>query len=98
MRRLDCAATLLRLGGRADLVRKRRATRTGRTVRVDNEEVHVRDQAPLHRGNMVLLGGWGFEDFIEHLNSFVFSGLARTKERAPTACDTSVAMLVSSQR
>ena len=72
MRRLDCAATLLRLGGCADLVRKRRATRTGRTVRVDNEEVHVRDQAPLHRGNMVLLGGWGFEDFIEHLNSFVF--------------------------
>ena len=32
----------------------------------------LRDQAPLHPGNIELHGGWSFEDFVESLNRRVF--------------------------
>ena len=68
--RLDCAAKLLEAGGRTDLLREKRGT--GCTVRIGHDDVHVRDQEPLHEGTMALLCGYSFEDFIEHLNSFVY--------------------------
>ena len=68
---LDCATTLLEAGGRTDLLRKKRG-KGGCTVRVGDDDVHVRDQEPLHKGHMALLCGYSFEDFIEYLNSFVF--------------------------
>ena len=67
---LDCAATLLETGGRTDLLRKKRGK--GCTVRVGNDDVHIRDQEPLYKGNIDLLCGWSFGRLIEHLNSFVF--------------------------
>ena len=69
--RLVCAAKLLVAGGRTDLLREKRP-KGGCTVRVGNDDVHVRDQEPLYERNMDLYCGWSFEDFIEHLNSFVY--------------------------
>ena len=69
--RLVCAAELLAAGGRTDLLRKKRG-KDGCRVRVGNDDVHVRDQEPLYKGNMDLLCGWSFGHFIEHLNRFVF--------------------------
>jgi hypothetical protein len=34
--------------------------------------VHIRDQAPLHRGAITLQGGWDFEELVEHINRHVF--------------------------
>ena len=68
---LDCAAKLLEAGGRTDLLREKRG-KDGRTVRVGNDDVHVRDQGRLYEGNIDLLCGWSFGRLIEHLNSFVF--------------------------
>lgn len=68
--RLDCAATLLRAGDRESVVRQRRES--CEVVRVRDSSIHIRDQRPLHRKNMSLLGGWGFEDWVEHLNGLVF--------------------------
>ena len=77
--RLDCAAKFLVAGGRASLVRERR--KTSLVLRLVAQDVnphacvhyvHVRDQAPLHKGHMGLLGGWSFKDWVEHLNSLVF--------------------------
>lgn len=39
---------------------------------IDGEVVLLRDQAPLHEGNMSLLGGWSFDDVVEDLNGRVF--------------------------
>jgi hypothetical protein len=46
--------------------------RTAEIVRVEGHEVNLRDQAPLHRGNIRFQGGWSFEEFVAHLNSHVF--------------------------
>lgn len=69
-RRLDCAATLLRAGNRKSMVRQRRESYE--VIRLGDRCIHIRDQYPLHRKNMSLLGGWGFEDWVEHLNGLVF--------------------------
>ena len=42
------------------------------TVDVNGRSVLIRDQAPLHAGNMALSGGMSFEDFVAFLNGHVF--------------------------
>ncbi|MEO1716406.1 MAG: hypothetical protein AAFR76_04775 [Planctomycetota bacterium] len=51
-------------------VRNRR--RSGEWIECDGCRVHIRDQAPLHRGSVWLSDGWDFEDLVEHLNDHVF--------------------------
>jgi hypothetical protein len=41
-------------------------------LQVDGELVVIRDQAPLHKGNMSLDVGWDFSRFVEELNDLVF--------------------------
>lgn len=41
-------------------------------IELEGYSLQIRDQAPLHEGNMKLHGGWKFADFIEHLNGRVF--------------------------
>jgi hypothetical protein len=67
---LECARSLLSAAGERRLIRERRTD--GYTVAVGGEHIHIRDQAPLHRGNMQLETGWAFEDFVAHLNARVF--------------------------
>jgi hypothetical protein len=69
-RHLYSAATLMNLAGQADLIRVRR--RSHANLIVDGVEVVIRDQAPLHRGNVALGSGWIFEDLVATLNSLVF--------------------------
>ena len=68
--RLDCAATLLRAGGRECVVRQRRES--SEEISVCGRSIHIRDQRPLHCRNMDLHGCWCFEDWVEHLNGWVF--------------------------
>ena len=77
-RRLECAATLLRAGGCAACIGKRR--KSSCVVRVDGDDVHIRDQKPLRDGNMRLPEGWTFERFVKFLNGHVFfwPGTAQT--------------------
>ncbi len=70
MGRLSSAAVLLVAGGHPEFVRRRRSEML--EVQVGTEIVHVRDQQPLHRNSMELSGGWSFEDWVAHLNDFVF--------------------------
>src|SRR5689334_19441261 len=37
-----------------------------------NGTVYIRDQQPLHKGNVELQGGWTFEDFVKDLNGRIF--------------------------
>ena len=78
-RRLDCAATLLRAGDREDVVRQRR--KSSEVVCIRDSCIHIRDQRPLHCKSMSLLGGWGFDDWVEHLNGLVFFWPGRRDER-----------------
>lgn len=41
-------------------------------VDVAGKRVHIRDQAPLHEGNVALEKPCSFEDFVEHLNRHVY--------------------------
>jgi hypothetical protein len=68
--RIDSATSLLEGAGQAAAVRQRR--RKSITVGANGKMVHIRDQAPLHAGNMSLPAGWTFEDFVTHLNNHVF--------------------------
>ncbi len=68
--RLRTAADLFAEAGENQLLRQRR--RESRIVVCGGERVHVRDQAPLHAGNLKLGAKWTFEDFVEHLNGHVF--------------------------
>ena len=70
MRRLDSAAKTFDAGGHPELLRFRRTESC--LVRTGDEEVHVRDQKPLHRGCMELDRGWSFECFVQKLNELVF--------------------------
>jgi|ERR1035437_351471 hypothetical protein len=64
------AGKILTEAGRDDLIRTRRATSV--EVRLGAESVHIRDQSPLHLGNMRLQAGWSFDDFVSHLNDHAF--------------------------
>jgi hypothetical protein len=55
---------------RTDLLRRRRTRHE--PVVVGGAEILVRDQAPLHKGNLQLLDGYSFEDFVESLNRRIF--------------------------
>jgi hypothetical protein len=68
--KLESAVRLLTAAGRSDLLRARR--RQHEQVSVDGEIVYVRDQAPLHAGNMALEAGWTLSDFVYYLNERVF--------------------------
>lgn len=68
--RLECAAHLLGTAGDGEWTRARRKQSV--EVAIGREKVWIRDQAPLHRGNVRLEQGWEFEDLVELLNSMVF--------------------------
>jgi hypothetical protein len=70
MRRLESTATMLRQAGRSDLAKTRRREHV--QVKLKGETVELRDQAPLHAGNLALEQGWTFNDFVSHLNDRVF--------------------------
>lgn len=67
---LKPAAALLRQAGRAELLRTRRSIYVA--IHGNNRCIVLRDQTPLHRGNIKLLDGYEFEDFVESLNNRVF--------------------------
>lgn len=64
------AAALLRRAGQLESLRTRRAAH--QRVRVGPNEVILRDQAPLHAGNIGFTHGFGMPDFLESLNSRIF--------------------------
>lgn len=41
-------------------------------IRVSGRDIDLRDQKPLHQGNVALAAGWTFEDLLAHLNRRVF--------------------------
>ena len=69
-RRLNSAAQLFEAARRPDLIRVRR--RQHERVSVEGEQIVIRDQAPLHRGNVGLQPEWEFADLIAMLNRQVF--------------------------
>lgn len=69
-RRLESAAVLARQAGRPDLIEARRRDHV--ELSVHGEQVSLRDQAPLHAGNMRLDPMWSFAQFVRHLNERVF--------------------------
>jgi hypothetical protein len=68
--RLFSAASIFTAADQRSLVTARR--RTSELITLDGERIHVRDQAPLHLGNMELEPGWILDDFVAHLNARVF--------------------------
>jgi hypothetical protein len=68
-RRLDCATELL-----GPTAKSQARIRRSESLAVESggKNVVLRDQRPLHPGNCDLQEGWSFEDFVEHLNSFVY--------------------------
>jgi Family of unknown function (DUF7002) len=67
---LESAAALMRRAARLDLLRVRR--RGSLPIKIDGETILLRDQDPLHQGNILFEGGWGLPELIEHLNARVF--------------------------
>lgn len=68
--RLESASALLEQAQRGELLRERRAEHT--RISVGGCEVWLRDQAPLHAGNVDFVGGWQLGDLVEALNKLVF--------------------------
>jgi uncharacterized protein DUF7002 len=64
------AAELMKSAGRLDLMRQKRIGHV--PIDVNGRPIVLRDQVPLHRGNMKLPEGFTFEDFVESLNSRIF--------------------------
>jgi hypothetical protein len=72
-RKLESARRLIELAGQPAILRARRRDHVRLHLPArPAEEVLIRDQAPLHAGNMTLEGGWTFDRFLESLNSRVF--------------------------
>jgi hypothetical protein len=69
-RSITCASELMKSAGRTDLLRRKRGDHEG--VQVGGKKILLRDQSPLHQGNLRLPGGYTFEDFVESLNARVF--------------------------
>ncbi len=67
---LHSAADLFRQSGLENMIRQRRPD--GQWIDCLGDRVHIRDQAPLHAGNIAFQGGWSFERFISQLNGLVF--------------------------
>src|SRR5687768_10866263 len=68
--RVESAVALADRAGRPDIVLARRRAHV--PVEIAGETVLLRDQAPLHRGNMRLDEGWSFEQLVQHINERVF--------------------------
>lgn len=64
------ASDLFELAKESNWTRQKRRQHV--EVVVNGHRVRVRDQAPLHEGNMALSSGWTFADFIANLNQRVF--------------------------
>lgn len=64
------AIEILREAGRVDLLNARR--KRSEVVTIGSKSIHIRDQSPLHAGNLSLDGGWQFDRFVRHLNEHVF--------------------------
>jgi len=60
----------MRRAGRVDLLRVRRPVHE--RISLENDVVWLRDQAPLHRGNLDLPAGFSFDDLVESLNKRTF--------------------------
>jgi hypothetical protein len=69
-RQLDTAAAILAQASRPDLLKERRTEAT--TVPVNGRDVLLRDQSPLHSGNICFDDGWTLETLVEELNHRVF--------------------------
>lgn len=67
---LECAEALLRAGGAAQRLAKKRPELV--RFQIDSDSVVIRDQAPLHEGNTQLEGGWSYEDVLRAENQRVF--------------------------
>src|SRR5258708_4339893 len=63
------ASTLMKKAGHDCCDEKRREHLP---VTIGGEKCLIRDQKPLHRGNVTLEGGWTFEDLLQALNERVF--------------------------
>ena len=64
------AASLMEAAGRHDLLRQRR--RGHERIIVGKTAILIRDQAPLHKGNISFEDGYTFDSFVESLNRRVF--------------------------
>jgi hypothetical protein len=64
------ASSLMVSAGRHDLVRRRR--RQHERIMVGGNVILIRDQAPLHEGNLDLPNGYSYEDLIDSINSRIF--------------------------
>ena len=69
-RRIDPAAALFERAARLDMVRRKRDRHE--RISIGRDVIAIRDQAPLHEGNLSLPTGYTFEEFVESLNSRVF--------------------------
>ncbi|MBS0190790.1 MAG: hypothetical protein U0573_02720 [Phycisphaerales bacterium] len=67
---LESARVLMERAADTSYLRQKRKQHL--TLRIGERVVHVRDQAPLHAGNMEMEPGTSFEDVIELLNERVF--------------------------
>jgi hypothetical protein len=69
-RMLEPASLLAKAAGREDLLTIKRHRHV--ELLLESESIFLRDQAPLHAGNMKLSSGWDFERFVRALNERVF--------------------------
>ncbi len=70
LRKLESATQLAKQAGRTEVLSERR--RLHERLIIDGEPVTLRDQAPLHKGNMKLEASWTFDEFLRYLNGRVF--------------------------
>lgn len=70
LKRLDSTKSLLATANQMDLLRTRRPNKV--PLVIDDQQVFIRDQAPLYEGNIEFTHGWSLHDLIESLNSRVF--------------------------
>lgn len=64
------ADRILRRAKREDRLDRRRPDPL--EVLVEGQVVRIRDQAPLHAGNIAFVEGYGMADFVRRVNGFVF--------------------------
>lgn len=69
-RRIDSTTALLAAAANEEGVRIRRTATT--PISIGSDQVLLRDQAPLYRGNIEFTDGWELEDFVEDINRRVF--------------------------
>jgi hypothetical protein len=67
---LDPAAAILKASGNAGMLSMRRAT--GLQAKINGDVIHVRDQHPLHAGNVAFQGKWTIDKLVEEINERVF--------------------------